>query len=248
MVGKSAIGRVELMPWNPVPRVSGHCLAMGVILMSDDDATMPARRSTLSLRASPELRPQPSTHAPMGRRNAVSGVTAVALFSLAMVLPRSAGEQRQETGTAFRPRHLDLVVTHTGEVFRGTIGEGERHDARQLARLNRLLRDYSTGEVKAIDPRLFDILCEVQARIRQPLQILSGYRSWRTNRFLHIVGFDVAEHSLHVAGKAVDFMVPGVPAAALADVARQCDAGGVGIYRSGFIHVDTGARRNWAGN
>ncbi len=139
-------------------------------------------------------------------------------------------------------------MAHTGEVFSGTIGEGERHDARKLARLNRLLRDYSTGEVKAIDPRLFDILCDVQAHIRQPLRILSGYRSWRTNRFLHIVGFDVAEHSLHVAGKAIDFMVPGVPAAALADVARQCGAGGIGVYRSGFIHVDTGTRRNWTGD
>jgi uncharacterized protein YcbK (DUF882 family) len=144
-------------------------------------------------------------------------------------------------------RSLDLVVAATGEAFTGVFADGEHYDDASLGRLNRLLRDSWSGAVKTIDPALFDVLARVQAEVGQTLRVLSGYRAWRTNRFLQIVGFDVAEHSQHVAGKAVDVAVPGVTAAALGAVARRCGAGGVGIYRSGFVHIDTGAARDWTG-
>jgi uncharacterized protein YcbK (DUF882 family) len=96
---------------------------------------------------------------------------------------------------------------------------------------------------------LFDLLARMQALIGQPLRVLSGYRSWQTNRFMYLVGFDVAEHSQHVAARAVDFTVPGIPPQRLGDIARQCGAGGVGVYRrSAFVHVDTGPRRDWTGS
>jgi uncharacterized protein YcbK (DUF882 family) len=88
----------------------------------------------------------------------------------------------------------------------------------------------------------------VQSQIGEPLRVLSGYRSWQTNHMLYMAGFDVAENSLHIAAKAVDFTVAGVPVSTLGEVARQCGAGGIGLYRSGFIHVDTGAVRNWTGD
>jgi uncharacterized protein YcbK (DUF882 family) len=64
---------------------------------------------------------------------------------------------------------------------------------------------------------------------------------------MHMAGFDVAEHSLHIAAKAIDFMVPGIAPDKLGALCRQCGAGGLGIYRSGFVHVDTGTERNWTG-
>jgi uncharacterized protein YcbK (DUF882 family) len=139
-------------------------------------------------------------------------------------------------------------VAQTGEAFADVFAEGERYDPDKLARLNRLLRDYWSGAVRPVDPALFDLMARVQARVGQKLRVLSGYRSPQTNRFMHLVGFDVAEHSLHTAAKAVDFMVPGVPARMLGEIARQCGAGGVGIYRSGFVHMDTGMTRSWTGS
>jgi uncharacterized protein YcbK (DUF882 family) len=145
-------------------------------------------------------------------------------------------------------KRLNLVVTHTGEAFSDVFAEGGRYDQRGLMQLNKLLRDYRTGEVKSIDPALFDILARIQSQLGQPLRVLSGFRSAQTNHLLHMAGFDVAEHSLHIAAKAIDFMVPGIAPEKLGEICRHCGAGGLGIYhRSGFVHVDTGTTRNWTG-
>ena len=138
-------------------------------------------------------------------------------------------------------------MAHTGESFADVFAAGDRYDDTGLARLNKLLRDYRTGEVKSVDPALFDVMARVQAQVGQPLRVLSGYRSAQTNHLLHMAGFDVAEHSFHISARAVDFTVTGVSVATLGDIARQCGAGGIGLYRSGFIHVDTGPVRNWSG-
>ena len=195
-----------------------------------------------------------STSAALRRRTALAGL-AGGTFSL--VLGRSAfarGPSVRPEGTleakrsSLSPKHLSLVVAQTGESFSDAFADGDRYDDRCLARLNKLLRDYRTGEVKSIDPALFDVLARVQAHVGQPLRVLSGYRSWQTNHMLYMAGYDVAEHSLHIAAKAVDFMVPGISAAKLGDICRGCGAaGGLGIYQSGFVHVDTGTMRNWTG-
>lgn len=221
--------------------------------MPEPDAGPPT--PTHSLRASDELRYRPSAMASgssggVGRRAAVSGAAA---FALAMGLSSPAIGPIVRPGgggpaaTAER-RTLDIVVAHTGETFSDVFAEDGRYEAPKLARLSRLLRDYATGEVKAVEPALLDLMARVQAQIGQPLRVLSGYRSGRTNRFMHIVGFDVAEHSLHIAARAVDFMVPGIGAPKLAEIAKRCGAGGIGVYRSGFVHIDTGPPRAWSGD
>ena len=56
----------------------------------------------------------------------------------------------------------------------------------------------------------------------------------------------MAEHSLHMEGRAIDVRLPGVATNRLAILARQQGDGGVGFYRvSDFVHVDTGRVRNW---
>jgi uncharacterized protein YcbK (DUF882 family) len=209
-------------------------------------------RTLPGLRAEGEWRRRPSMDAGdgVGRRGALSGLAGTAVVALTMGWSTPAGGPAVSSGTAppNLSRRLSLVVAQTGETFSDVFAEGDQYDNQKLARLNRLLRDYWNGEMKPIDPALFDVLARVQAIVGQPLRVLSGYRSWRTNRFMRIVGFDVAEHSQHVAAKAIDFTVPGITAATLGDIARRCGAGGIGVYRSGFVHVDTGTPRTWAGN
>jgi uncharacterized protein YcbK (DUF882 family) len=204
------------------------------------------------LRANAEWRVQVSTGTTsagdgIGRRTALAGA---AFLALTTGLSKPAGVPSNVPagqGPVTGPRSLSIVIANTGETFSDVFADGDRYDDRKLALLSRLLRDTWSGAVKPVDPALFDILSRMQAQIGQPLRVLSGYRTWQTNRFLQIVGFDVAEHSQHVAAKAVDFTVPGFTAAKLGDIARRCGAGGVGVYRSGFVHVDTGAMRNWVG-
>lgn len=185
------------------------------------------------------------------RRAAVSGLAAAAVTLVSGALAKGPTVRPEGTrggaGGVGAPKRLNLVVAQTGETFSDVYADGDQYDDHGLARLSRLLRDFRTGEVRSIDPALFDVLARVQAQVEQPLRVLSGYRSRETNQMLHMAGFDVAEHSLHIAARAVDFTVPGLPVAQLGDIARACGAGGIGLYRSGFIHVDTGPQRNWAG-
>ena len=57
-----------------------------------------------------------------------------------------------------------------------------------------------------MDPHLFDIIWEVyrESGSRQPIDILSGYRSPQTNAMLRRRSRQVAEHSQHMQGKAID--------------------------------------------
>jgi uncharacterized protein YcbK (DUF882 family) len=222
--------------------------------MPGDDTPKP-ELSPPHLRADPSLRLAPARASAaagdgLRRRTVVAGLAGVAAGAAIVGVPMPADGPAPAAVTAASgpdPRFLSLVVAHTGETFADVIAEGERPDETTRTRLNRLLRDYSNGEIKAIDPALFALMARIHAEVARPLRVLSGYRSWRANRFLWLIGHDVAENSQHVAGKAVDFTVAGVSAAELGDIARRCGAGGVGIYRSGFVHVDTGPQRNWTG-
>jgi uncharacterized protein YcbK (DUF882 family) len=56
----------------------------------------------------------------------------------------------------------------------------------------------------------------------------------------------VAEHSLHMDGRAIDVRLPGCKSSQLALLARRERRGGVGFYRvSDFVHLDTGRARIW---
>ena len=110
-----------------------------------------------------------------------------------------------------------------------------------------LLRDVRADRVIPIDVKLIHLLFGMQAwmravGIRQPLRVSSGYRTPETNAATE----GAAVHSMHLAGRAADFTVEGVPSAVLVKLAARFTAGGVGVYPA-FVHVDTGPVRTWAG-
>lgn len=110
-----------------------------------------------------------------------------------------------------------------------------------------LLRDVIASQVIAMDLRLLDLVCAVQAWLKYygfngPVLVNSGYRTARTNGSLE----GAAKNSMHLYGRAIDFTVPGLTPAALAQIAAQFRAGGIGIYpNQNFIHLDTGGVRVW---
>lgn len=99
---------------------------------------------------------------------------------------------------------------------------------------------------KAVDTscfpaRLTGIIRDAERHFKAKAIVTSGYRSPSYNR--RVRG---AERSLHMACKAADIRIPGVKKTTLHSYLRQHPKrGGVGIYRSDWVHVDTGKRREW---
>lgn len=138
---------------------------------------------------------------------------------------------------------------HTGESFNGVYRVGDRYLPEAFEQINTVLRDFRTGEAFPIDPRVLDILFAMRERIgtHAPFEILSGYRSPKTNAYLQKISDGVAQNSLHMTGQAIDLRLPGYSTRKLSDIAGKLKAGGVGYYqKSDFIHVDTGQVRHWS--
>jgi len=167
--------------------------------------------------------------------------TAAALPKLALA----------ETAPSREIRRLSLVNLHTGEAFSDVYWEKGQYVPDAVAAADKVLRDFRTGEVSPIDRKLFDLLDDLAAKVesRKPFQIISGYRSPKTNAMLKAKNgakSGVATRSLHMDGKAMDVRLGGVELKNLRAAALSLGRGGVGYYPAdNFVHVDTGRVRRW---
>jgi uncharacterized protein YcbK (DUF882 family) len=162
------------------------------------------------------------------------------LFTTAALMPRYA---RAEVA-----RELRFYHTHTDKRLSIAYRDADGYVPEALDELNSFLADFRTGEQMAIDPGLFDILSAMREHTRSTgtYEVISAYRSPATNAALHAQSAGVAEHSLHMVGKAIDLRLTGVELDRLRDTAWSLQLGGVGYYPgSNFIHVDTGRVRHW---
>ena len=101
-----------------------------------------------------------------------------------------------------------------------------------------------------MDRRLFDILWEVYRDVdgKQPINIISAYRSPKTNAMLRRRSKGVARFSQHMLGHAMDFFIPEIPLEQIRAAGLRLQRGGVGFYPtsgSPFVHLDTGSIRHW---
>ena len=148
-----------------------------------------------------------------------------------------------------KTRSLAFDHTHTGERISLIYAVDDQYVPDSLVAFNHLLRDHYSGQVGAIDPRLFDLLHQLQQTlgVEEAFSVISGYRDPATNSMLQRTrGGGVAKHSLHMEGKAIDIRLAGVPLEDLRDASLSLKLGGVGFYpREQFVHVDTGRLRNW---
>ncbi len=145
-------------------------------------------------------------------------------------------------------RVLSFFHTHTSERLTVPYFADGAFIAPSLEKLDRFLRDHRTGEERAIDRGLFDLLHDLARATgtRKPFQVISCYRSPTTNQNLRAASRGVARSSLHLQGRAIDVRLEDVSSAVLRDAAKELSRGGVGYYRqSDFVHVDTGRVRFW---
>ena len=142
---------------------------------------------------------------------------------------------------------LSFFHTHTGESLEISLSTGNLQPSVQ-SELNMFLRDFRTGDIHPIDPGLMNILSNIQlvAGSRGTIEVISGYRSKKTNQALSRKSHGVAKKSLHMKGQAIDIRITDVSTRKVRDIATAIGFGGVGYYpKSDFIHLDTGRFRTW---
>jgi uncharacterized protein YcbK (DUF882 family) len=143
---------------------------------------------------------------------------------------------------------LSFFHIHTSERLTVTYREHGDLIPEALAEVSHYLRDFRTEQIHDIDVALLDTLHDLYTTFdrRGNFEVISGYRSPHTNEALRHVSTGVAEHSLHIEGRAIDVRLTSAKTTALRDAAKALQRGGVGYYASSnFVHLDTGKFRTW---
>jgi uncharacterized protein YcbK (DUF882 family) len=141
---------------------------------------------------------------------------------------------------------LNMYNVHTNESLNVKYCSSGIYNPDAIDKINYFLRCHYTNEVRAIDIRVLDLLCDIKDIIdkEREIQIISGYRSLAYNEFLRSQGRNVSKNSLHLSGLAIDFSIRGVNNRKLSCIAKNFAAGGVGRYQE-FVHIDVGRVRYW---
>lgn len=145
-------------------------------------------------------------------------------------------------------RTLSFFHTHTGEKLQVTYFANGGYLADGMSDLREFLADWRDDEQLDLDPALMDILWRMQQASghQGTWEVISAYRSPKTNAMLSSRSSGVAKKSQHVLGKAIDVRLRGFETKKLHEIALELELGGVGYYeKSDFVHVDTGRVRRW---
>lgn len=141
-----------------------------------------------------------------------------------------------------------MFNTHTKEEWGFICSPQQYYDEALLDSFSHFLRDHHADVSRPMDPALLDLLYAVTVLTggRGEYNIVSGYRSPETNQWLRRISHGVAEHSMHIEGKAIDLRSDDVGIRSIQQVALALQQGGVGYYGSAdFVHLDTGEIRSW---
>ncbi len=177
----------------------------------------------------------------MSRRSLLGAFAATALvaaptYSNAAGFLRGAGDIRR----------IKLYSRRTGETLDTIYWVEGDYIKEALTEINYIFRDWRQNQIKAIDTRTIDIMAAAHNLMdtSEAYQLLSGYRSPKTNRSLR----GTAKKSLHMKGQAADLRLSSRSVTQMARAATSCSAGGVGrYYGSNFVHMDCGDVRTWRG-
>lgn len=162
----------------------------------------------------------------------------------------AASSASQIVANSDRARVISLYNIHTKETVSVLYKKDGRYIDAGLEKVNWALRDWRRDEATKMDPALIDLLWEIHTELgsKEPIHIISGYRSRDTNNMLRRTVGGQASESRHILGKAADVHFPDVPLKNLRYSALIRERGGVGYYPTSalpFVHVDTDRVRAW---
>jgi uncharacterized protein YcbK (DUF882 family) len=172
-------------------------------------------------------------------------VSAAAAAALALALLAGA-----PAGAAEGTRTLSFYNIHTKETLTTAYKKDGKFVPAEMAKINWILRDWRRDEAITMDPELIDLLWAIHTELgsREPIHVISGYRSRATNDMLRRTVGGQASQSRHILGKAADVHFPDVPLKRLRYSALIHEKGGVGYYPTSaipFVHVDIDRPRSW---
>lgn len=173
--------------------------------------------------------------------------TSGVLYAL-LSLAAGAGLLAPPPAAGIDERALSFYHTHTNQRIDVAYARGGEYLESGLDEISAFLSDFRTGERRTIDPDLLDLLYDLREKLGSDgaFEVISAYRSPKTNEMLRKRGSGVASKSQHMVGKAIDVRLPDVALERLRDTAIEMQRGGVGYYRdSNFVHLDTGRVRRW---
>lgn len=170
---------------------------------------------------------------------AAAGLIAAAALGASSLVARSD-----------RERTISLYNIHTKETVTVVYKKDGKYVPEGLEQVNWALRDWRRNETTQMDRELIDLLWEMHAELgsKEPIHVISGYRSRATNDMLRKTVGGQASESRHMLGKAADVQFPDVPLRNLRYSALIREKGGVGYYPTStlpFVHVDTDRVRAW---
>lgn len=150
-----------------------------------------------------------------------------------------AGERRLQIYSVNTKERIDVVYKRDGEFI-----------PEALDRINWIMRDWRRDEKTKMSRELIDLLWEVHEQVgsREPIHLISGYRSLKTNNMLRRTKGGQARKSQHTLGNAVDVHFPDIPVKRLRNAGLIRQFGGVGYYPTSaipFVHLDVGGVRHW---
>lgn len=174
-------------------------------------------------------------------RRTLLGLALTGLVAAATVAPptdvRAADARQLSFYHTHTRQNLDVVYYQNGEYVDSALDE-----------INLFLKDFRTGDIAEMDPRLLDLLHDVRNELGsdETFEVISAYRSPKTNELLRSSSGGVAKNSQHMLGNAIDVRLRSVPIEKLRDTALDLKRGGVGYYKqSDFVHMDIGRVRRW---
>jgi uncharacterized protein YcbK (DUF882 family) len=126
--------------------------------------------------------------------------------------------------------HVHVFVPSSGaEVDVNIYNDDGSYNQAALAALDQLWMCRKTKEVRAVDPRLYEVLSTITDHFGKRVDLYSGFR------------FQQNEGSRHFHASAMDVRIEGISFQELYDYAQTLDPGGMGIGRypnMSFVHID----------
>ena len=174
----------------------------------------------------------------LGGLASLTAMAAVPAFASAPALLKGAGDFRS----------LSLVNNRTGEWLNTVYWAEGEYIPEALEAVNHIMRDWREDLAYRMDPHALDILSATQRLLEcdEPFQVVSGYRTPKTNAMLRRRSRGVAKNSYHMKGMAVDIALRTRSVRQISRAGLSLGAGGVGRYsRSHFVHLDSGPVRKW---
>jgi uncharacterized protein YcbK (DUF882 family) len=188
------------------------------------------------------VKPEEDKRIVLSRRSFLASVAGAAMSMAAPTVIASVAP-----ATA-RDRELSFYNTHTGENLSTTFWSDGNYLDEGIEEISWLLRDHRADKASTMDPKLLDLLYQLQQKVEQrgEFHVISGYRSPATNDMLSKLSSGVAKRSYHMLGQAIDVRLPGFDTQQLKQAAIALKGGGVGYYSSSdFVHLDVGKVRYW---